>query len=102
MWKILDWTINSTDEKFYSDTHNALELGHIEYFEIRLNVYEYILDKSFMREDLCLMKYDWVYPMERKIVNYNSLKVHADLKEGNYAYWLQEFVWKGSFWYSGH
>lgn len=48
------------------------------------------------------MKYDWVYPMERKIVNYNSLKVHADQKEGNYAYWLQEFVWKGSFWYSGY
>lgn len=48
MRKILVWTINLTDEKFHSDTDNALELGHIEYFEIRLNVYEYILDKSFI------------------------------------------------------
>lgn len=65
-----------------------MELGHIEYFEIRLNVYEYILDKSFIEGGF--MPYEVWLPgltYREKIVNYNSLKVLADLeKEWNFMH----------------
>lgn len=65
-----------------------MELGHIEYFEIRLNVYEYILDKGFIEGGF--MPYEVWLPgltYREKIVNYNSLKVFAYLeKEWNFMH----------------
>lgn len=82
-----------------------MELGHIEYFEIRLNVYEYILDKGFIEGGF--MPYEVWLPgltYREKIVNYNSLKVLADLgKERNFMHiGCKNLFVKAAFWYSGY
>lgn len=65
-----------------------MELGYIEYFEIRLNVYEYIFDKSFIEGGFMFYEV-WLFGLIywEKIVNYNLLKVFVDLeKEWNFMY----------------